>query len=139
VSLNLQLQKCCIYIIRCVVFNEDQNTPAKYPHHQTSNKSQFVRVPNGSGWLNRKIFHRNFLTETKFDRRPFDREFILPKKVIWPKQKFIKRSFDQKYLENSHLTANLTWKISQMAEMTYDRKFKWPKAFSKNGQWLKGN
>jgi hypothetical protein len=77
---------------------------------------------------------KGHLTETPFDRtpfnrRPFDRKFILPKKVIWPKTKFIKRSFDQKYLENGHLTENLTWKDSQITEMIYDRKFIWPKAF----------
>jgi hypothetical protein len=60
-----------------------------------------------------KSFYRKFLTETPFDRTPFDRmpfdrKFILPKKVIWPKTKNFKRSFDRKYLENGHLTENLT-------------------------------
>jgi hypothetical protein len=40
------------------------------------------------------------------NRMPFDRKFILPKKVIWLKTKLIKRSFDRKYLENGHLTEN---------------------------------
>jgi hypothetical protein len=52
------------------------------------------------------------LTESPFNRRSFDRKFILPKKIIWPKTKFIKRLFDQKYLENGHLTEKLTWKTS---------------------------
>jgi hypothetical protein len=58
------------------------------------------------------------LTESLFDRRTFDRKFILPKKVIWPKTKFIKMSFDRNNLKNGHLTANLTWKNSQMTVMT---------------------
>jgi hypothetical protein len=54
-----------------------------------------------------KSFHRIFLTErhlteTPFDRTPFDRKFILPKKVIWPKTKFIKRSLDRNFLEKGH-------------------------------------
>jgi hypothetical protein len=91
-----------------------------------------------------KSFRRNFLTEcllseTPFDRTPFDRTIfdrntIQPntvwpfessfyqKKVIWSKTKFIKRSFDRKYLEIDHLTENKIWKTCQMTEMTFDRK-----------------
>jgi hypothetical protein len=49
---------------------------------------------------------------------PFDHKLIRPnrrltegrltKKIIWPKTKFIKSSFDQKYLENGNLAENLT-------------------------------
>jgi hypothetical protein len=61
---------------------------------------------------------------------------ILPKKVIWPNAKLIKRSFYRKYLENSYLTENQIWKTNQMTEMTFDRKFIWPKSFSE--RWLFG-
>jgi hypothetical protein len=86
-------------------------------------------IDRGSGSLYRKIILTKNFDRKAFNRRPFDRKFILPKKVIWPKTKFIKRTFDRKYLENGHLTENVTWKTSQMTEMTYDRKFIWPKAF----------
>jgi hypothetical protein len=79
-------------------------------------------------WPN-AIWPKVHLTESPFNRRLFDRKFILPKKFIWPKTKFIKRSLDRKYLENGHLTENLPWKTSQMTEMTYDRNDIWPKAF----------
>jgi hypothetical protein len=81
-------------------------------------------------WPN-AIWPKVHLTESPFYRMPFDRKFILPKKVISPKTKFIKKSFDRKYLENGHLTENLTWKTSQMTEMTYDRKFIYESFFRK--------
>jgi hypothetical protein len=99
-------------------------------------------------WPN-TIWPKGHLTETPFDRTlfdrmPFDRNTIWPnrrltercltessfyRKVIWLKIKFIKRSFYRKYLEKGHLTENQIWKTSQMTEMTFDRKFIWPKAF----------
>jgi hypothetical protein len=83
-------------------------------------------------WPN-AIWPKVHLTESPFNRKPFDRKFILPKEVIWPKTKFVKRSFDRIFLENGYLIENLTWKTSQMTEMTYDPEYIWPKAFLKNG------
>jgi hypothetical protein len=65
-----------------------------------------------NGHLNESFFFRkmpfDYSTESPFNRTPFDRKFILPKKVNWLKTKFIKRSFDRKYLEYGHLAENLT-------------------------------
>jgi hypothetical protein len=52
--------------------------------------------------------------------------------VIWLESKFIKRSFDRKYLEKGYLTENQICKTYQMTEMRFYRKFIWPKALSKN-------
>jgi hypothetical protein len=71
--------------------------------------------------LNENFWPKGHLTETPFDRntiwpntvRP---NAIWPKKVILPKTKFIKRLFDRKYLENSHLTEN-----GYLTENSFDR------------------
>jgi hypothetical protein len=105
-------------------------------------------------FFDRKAFWpKGFLTETPFDRAPFDR-MPSDRKFIWPNRRlthltessfYRKKSFSRKKnLSKGHLTENIwkmviwpinyvTWKTSQMTEITNDRKFIWPKAFSKNG------
>jgi hypothetical protein len=114
--------------------------PLEYGSYNNPSKGFWITLPKNH--FTDIFWPKGHLTETPFDRTPFDRmpfdrKLILPKKVISPKTKFIKRSFDRKYLENGQLTKNLTWKTNQMTEMTYDWKFIWPKAFRKMVIWPK--
>jgi hypothetical protein len=101
-------------------------------HRRIFDSGKMVLICNipfchSSGSLYRKI-----ISPKIFDRKANWPEHHLTEHRLTEKSHLAENKIYQKgkYLKNGHLTENLTWKTSQMTEMTYDRKFFLPKAFS---------